>query len=588
MLNRVILRCSLRKCYSIELKETIGQQKHQIRFRFDSIASKYKQKSSRSSLKSKSKIESIDNEPYYVKDFDFESSNVSDRFEASKLLKKSYRQDSVDFSRTFSQRNHQNALFDDDADDDEIKYHRRSRNFRSKNRKIISKNEDFRNSRHFHQSDRKFSKKLKPLPYEINAENRFEILQSIMMPLYPIPYGQQIKIKSIRSKNILQSFGEKLKNLNQSIRFNSHHLPCPLEPLRPSPSIDSYRNKDEFSVWPGFDDNPKTVGFFVGKPSANDRVICVEPDKIIISKQSHLDLAKKFQNYLREVSPYDVCQNYGLGGHWRRFHVRSNLRNEHMVTAIMHPQDLNETELAEEMKRFRSYFVDNSLISSLYFHTSRHTRSTHTNEPYFHLAGNETITESLFDRNFIISPSSFFQINTTAAEILYRVIMTEMKLTKRTTVLDLCCGTGVLSVLVADQVRKVIGIDSSRSAIEDAKRNADLNSVKNANFIVGTIEEELPKLLQENYLKEPVIAVVNPSRQGLHPSVIDVLKRISYIERLVYVSCKPEGDAMRNFVQLCQRSKQCATSFWPINAIPVDMFPQTEHCELIITFERFG
>src|SRR5690606_36641185 len=107
---------------------------------------------------------------------------------------------------------------------------------------------------------------------------------------------------------------------------------------------------------------------------------------------------------------YDSCQNYGEGGNWRRIHIRSNRAEQHMVTAIMHPQDLTTEQLSEEMDRLRSYFADDQRITSLYFHATRHTRSTHTDEKYYHLAGDATISEQLFDKHFVISPSSFFQV----------------------------------------------------------------------------------------------------------------------------------------------------------------------------------
>ncbi|OTF75392.1 tRNA uracil-5-methyltransferase-like protein [Euroglyphus maynei] len=528
----------------------------------------------------------IDDEKYHDHDFDYD--DHSDQRKPTKSLKQLFKDDHN--NRLFSNKDRLvsknesfvNALYEEIDNNHQQKKSLKSNQKRNFIEKLHEKYENQQET-----SGNKNGRTLVPLPYDINEENRFDIINDIVMPLHKIPYGEQLKRKLYMNKDLLRSFGSKLRHVNKMIRIGNNDMPCTLESVRPSPLTERYRNKDEFSIWPGIDGNPKTVGFFVGQPSKHDRVICVEPDRLIITKQSHLDLAKKFQQYLRDVSPLDVCQNYGVGGHWRRVHIRSNRNDEHMLTAILHPQDLDENNLREEMDRIRDYFADDERISSLYFHATRHTRSTHTSERYHHLAGDQTITEQLFDKNFVISPSSFFQVNTLGAEILYRAIMTEMNLTKNTTVLDLCCGTGTLAILLSDQVKRIIAIDSSESAINDARKNAEINGAKNIEFITGTVEQELPRLISESYVKKPVVAIANPSRRALHPHVIRTLREMEFINRLVYVSCKPQGDALRNFVQLCSTTGNESSSFIPINAIPVDLFPHTEHCELIVTFERF-
>ena len=438
---------------------------------------------------------------------------------------------------------------------------------------------------------KKQTRVLIPLPYDLTTENQFDILNEILIPYYKnMPYSNQLKLKHERCVNILQKISENIRLMDGPIRVGRGKSVCPVEQVRPSPIIKEYRNKDEFSVWPGLDGNSKTVGFFIGRHSVHDRVVCVPANKVVITKKSHIDLANQFQHYLREVSPYSYCTNYGDEGHWRRFHIRSNKAGQHMVIGNLHPQNLTVEQLNEEMSLFRDYFSNNPLISSLYFHPTRGIRSTHANEPYFHLAGDTTIMEQLFDHKFVISPSSFFQVNTAAATVLYRVIMTELNCTKKekTTLLDLCCGTGTLSVLMSDQVRNIVAIDSSESAVSDAKANATANNVQNVTFHVGMLEDILPKLIEQNQLAENVVAVVNPTRRGLHPNVIQTLRHMSFIQRLIYISCRPDGYAFNNFIHLCQPRtlRMNGPLFLPVNAVPVDLFPHTDHCELVITFER--
>lgn len=536
----------------------------------------------------------LDNEKYVDHDFDFntvQQNNTKNVFTELRNVN----------NRNDTKRKQSNALFDDDDEDRKLAKTIRSSEANQKFLKLkhTKFEKEFKNKLkldrgNFNESEAKDAKlnakqnrPKVPLPYDLTPENRFEILNKTVIPFADVPYPVQLKQKWEVNFKILKFLGEQIKS--EYVRLGHNKLPCSLEPVRPSPRTEHYRNKDEFSIWPGIDGNSKTVGFFVGQPSKHEKVICVEPDHIFISKPSHLEYVRKFQTYLREISPYDSCQNFGVGGNWRRFHIRSNEALQHMITAVMHPQDLTEQQLEEEMGRLRKYFSNDSAVHSLYLHTSLHTRSTHTDSGrYYHLLGEKTITETLFDKQFVISPDSFFQINTAAAEVLYRVILTEINARKSSTILDLCCGTGTLSVLLSGYVKKVIAIDSSASAIEDAKRNAQLNDCHNIEFHCGSVEDILPKLRSSEHLPSDLIAVANPSRRAFRQSVIRLLREMEYIRRIVYVSCKPQGDAFRNFVYLCHNNEPNQFQYLPVNAVPVDLFPHTSHCELVVTFERFN
>ena len=103
------------------------------------------------------------------------------------------------------------------------------------------------------------------------------------------------------------------------------------------------------------------------------------------------------------------------------------------------------------------------------------TRATNDDAPYHLLLGKKHLHETLFDFQFRISPDAFFQVNTMAAEVLYSVVMDLCSLGRNTTVLDLCCGTGTIGLVIADKVREVVGIEVIQQAVEDARVNAELN-----------------------------------------------------------------------------------------------------------------
>lgn len=435
-------------------------------------------------------------------------------------------------------------------------------------------------------------KKIKSTPFHVTPENKFEIISRVICPLAHLPYDEQLKSKYGMTKHLMQEVGRKMRiGSDRHITVDSHGLPCPIGYPIESPRVIEYRNKDEFSIWTGVDGNPKTVGFFVGTPRDPENLVLVEPDELIITKKSHRHLASLFQKYLREVSPLDVCFNFDQGGHWRQFIVRSNELGEHMIIGQFHPQNLNKMEIEEEMKNMNKYFTSISSdinVASVYMQAARGARRGHDSDPFILISGKECLTESVLEKQFSLSPESFFQVNTLGAEVLFQTIVDELRPTKDMTVIDIGSGTGVIALTLAPYVRRVIGIEQSGRAVEDAKKNATMNNIKNVTWIQGKAEETLPRLLDEYYSSD-VAVVCNPGRGGLRSSVISSIREMEQIKKVIYVSCKPGGDAMKNFVHLSLKGsyKQPSLPFHITNVQCVDLFPQTGHIELVLSFERF-
>lgn len=201
---------------------------------------------------------------------------------------------------------------------------------------------------------------------------------------------------------------------------------------------------------------------------------------------------------------------------------------------------------------------------------------------------------------FRISPDAFFQVNQSAAEVLYGTVRDLCapnkgedggRMTAGGTLLDVCCGTGAIGITASRGVDRIIGVELVEKAVDDARHNAALNGALNCEFVSGKAEVVLPELLTRlSSAGGGLTAVVNPARAGLHPRVVRALRNQAAIRRLVYVSCKPDGEAMRNFRELCcghsLQGKLTGEAFTPSLAVPVDMFPHTPHCELVLLFER--
>lgn len=431
-----------------------------------------------------------------------------------------------------------------------------------------------------------------PPPPPVTEDTQFQRLAESVTPLCEVSYFKQLVIKEQESRKVLKELGTRLSKAGLPIK-NFKKLPCVLEPTRPSPDLIGYRNKDEFGIHFGVDRNPKTVGFFVGRPLDPD-MVCVPPTFLINMKEEHKQIAQSFQKFIRQ-SPHEACHRFDTGGVWRNLVVRSTTSGEKMASVIIHPQQLPEDAIQEIMEELRQYFFNGEgsecELDSLYLQACPHTRCTREQAPYRLVAGNKYITETCLDLSFQISPDSFFQINTKGAEVLYNTVKEIAEVSPVTTLLDICCGTGTVSLAMAPHVRGTIGIDITTGAVEDAKKNAALNNISNATFIAGKAEKVLPRLTAELAQCSDVVAVVNPARAGLHPQVIRTIRMCEAIQKLIYVTCKPEGFAMENFVKLGSKKIKSPKArntipFVPRYAVPVDLFPHTRHNELVILFER--
>ncbi|GBN59190.1 tRNA (uracil-5-)-methyltransferase A [Araneus ventricosus] len=194
--------------------------------------------------------------------------------------------------------------------------------------------------------------------------------------------------------------------------------------------------------------------------------------------------------------------------------------------------------------------------------------------------------ETLLDMKFQVSPEAFFQINVPATEVLYSMVADLVNASSSATVLDICCGTGTISLCLAKKGAKVIGIEMCPEAVENARLNATNNGLPDVAFICGKAEDVIHTAIMKCNTSE-IIAVVDPPRAGLHQKVLKAIRATSKIKKLIYVSCNSNA-AYTNFVDLCRTpsNNYRGCPFYPVQAMVVDMFPHTPHKELVMVFER--
>ncbi|MBI4428296.1 MAG: 23S rRNA (uracil(1939)-C(5))-methyltransferase RlmD [Ignavibacteriales bacterium] len=188
--------------------------------------------------------------------------------------------------------------------------------------------------------------------------------------------------------------------------------------------------------------------------------------------------------------------------------------------------------------------------------------------------GDGVIHEKLGEYVFTISAGSFFQTNTIQAERLYETVRSLAGLRHEDTVYDLYSGTGSIAIFLSGDVREIVGIESSESAVRDARQNAETNNVRNCVFLLGDLKE---KLMKDTDWRDshamPDVIIADPPRSGMHPHVVEALAALA-VPRIVYVSCNPATQA-RDIKALA------ASSYRLAQIRPFDMFPHTYHVENI-------
>ncbi|XP_010201691.2 tRNA (uracil-5-)-methyltransferase homolog A isoform X1 [Colius striatus] len=436
----------------------------------------------------------------------------------------------------------------------------------------------------------------RPAPAKAEEEPLSKQIADVVTPLWNMPYEEQLAKKKEECEQVLQKLTKEIGNNNRALlpwlflqKQKYNKLCCPVEGVKASPLQTEYRNKCEFLIGTGVNQEDKTVGCRLSKYKGGTCAV-VEPFDTIHIPAIAKKVVKAFQDYIRST-PYSVYSPETYEGHWKQLTVRTSRNGHIMAIVYFNPQKLSKEELSDLKISLAKYFTEgmgkSSGVTSLYFVEEGQRKSPSLEDlPLEHVAGDKYIYEELLGLKFRISPHAFFQVNTAAAEVLYTAIREWAQLSQESTVLDVCCGTGTIGISLAKKVKKVIGIELCQEAVQDAKVNAQINELNNIEFHCGKAEDIVPSLINVLALQN-LITIVDPPRAGLHSKVILAIRRAEHLKKLIYVSCNPRA-AMNNFVDLCRApsNRVKGASFRPVKALAVDLFPQTRHCELLILFER--
>lgn len=189
--------------------------------------------------------------------------------------------------------------------------------------------------------------------------------------------------------------------------------------------------------------------------------------------------------------------------------------------------------------------------------------------------GEGYIEDVLLGKRYRIAPKAFYQVNRRQTEVLYQKVIDLLELSGTERLLDLYCGIGTIGLSMAEKVKELVGVEIVPEAIENAKENARLNGIANAQFFCADAKEAAARFAEEG--KQFDCIVVDPPRKGCDSMTLDAIRKMAP-EKLIYVSC--------NSATLARDLKILTEDFEIKNVTPVDLFPRTHHVETVVLLSR--
>lgn len=335
-----------------------------------------------------------------------------------------------------------------------------------------------------------------------------------------------------------------------------------VEKIHGAEAPDRYRNKIQFPVA----DGPR-VGFFRARSHE-----VIDAEDCLLQPLAATRLREAFKLWMEryQVPAYDERVHGGL---IRHFYVRVNQRGQSLCAVIANGTDLpHQEELVQALRRAEPD------LAGVVLSVNQEKTNVILGKTHRCLWGRDYLEDTLCGLTFRLSVPSFYQVNREQAEVLYGRALAFAGLTGRETVLDLYCGIGTITLVMARQAGRAIGAEVIPAAVEDAKANAARNGVTNAEFLCADAAQAAQTLADRGL--RPDVICVDPPRKGLAPAVIDAIVQMAP-QRLVYVSCDP--------ATLARDVKRMEEQGYVLQrAEAVDLFPRTAHVETVCLLSKLN
>jgi 23S rRNA (uracil1939-C5)-methyltransferase len=321
-----------------------------------------------------------------------------------------------------------------------------------------------------------------------------------------------------------------------------------------------YRNKAQVPV--GEKDGKLIAGFF--KPRSHE---IVDTDESLIQLPEINEAVQAVKEICSElgISAYQEESHKGVLRHIMARYGQQT--GELMVVLITRTNDIpNKNLLVEEIiSRLPK-------VKSIVHNVNSKRTNVILGEKTTLLWGNEVIYDLIGDVKFAISALSFYQVNPVQTKVLYDKALEYAGLSGEESVIDAYCGIGTISLFLAQKAKKVFGVEVVPEAIEDAKRNAELNGMTNVEFAAGEAEVVIPKWYKEGNSAD--VLVVDPPRKGCDETFLQTIIEMKP-KKVVYVSCNPA--TLARDLRILEDG-----GYKTLEVQPVDMFPQTTHVECVV------
>ena len=358
-------------------------------------------------------------------------------------------------------------------------------------------------------------------------------------------YAEELEAKRIRVEDALRRLG------GAEIHVSA---------ILGAEQVDRYRNKAQFPVAKG----PR-IGFY--RPRSHD---VIDVDDCLLQGEAAARLRGAVKEWMAEYS-IPAYNERTFTGLVRHVYVRTNRAGRSLCCLLVNGRGVpREAELVRALRR-----AEPNLAGIVLGVNEKHNNVI-LGDSYRTLWGEDFLSDTLCGLTFRLSVPSFYQVNPAQTEVLYGKALEFAGLTGAETVLDLYCGIGTISLVMARKAGMVWGAEVVPQAVDDAIANAQRNHIENARFLCADAGEAARYLEGEG--GRPDVVCVDPPRKGLAEDVVDTIADMGP-ERVVYVSCDP-GTLGRDVKRFAGRGYTLK------RAVAVDMFPRTAHVETVVLLSK--
>ena len=395
------------------------------------------------------------------------------------------------------------------------------------------------------------------------SEHRVEPICPVARPcggcqLQMLDYAEQLRFKEKKIAENLQRIGGMIE--------------IPMEPIVGMETPFRYRNKAQFPI--GQDKNGKRItGFYAGRTHQ-----IMENRNCYLGVEQNEEILNRVLTWMEEnrVPAYNEETGKGLVRHVL---IRFGFTTKEIMVCLV----VNGKKLPAEEKLIGS-LTELKGMTSISLSVNRERTNVIMGKEIHCLWGQSYITDYIGNVKYQISPLSFYQVNPAQTEKLYGLALEYAGLTGNETVWDLYCGIGTISLFLAQKAKKVYGVEIVPEAIADAKNNAKINQIENAEFFVGKSEEILPSYYNQYAKDHPGeqahadVIVVDPPRKGCEENLLHTMASMQP-DRIVYVSC--------DSATLARDVKVLGELGYEVKKVRgVDQFPMTCHVETVVLLSK--